>query len=168
MLSSDYPSDSCTGSPNVPVSPVGCKCPSIGYASLRFSLFISGGTGFGNLPVGPCTRDVAAFFSVLLSAVLFGRFSCYTGGLRRRLNVTDCGGDPVPCLLRYSIVGNLPKCVFVGDRKPPFGPCTRDIAAFFSVLLSAVLFGRFSVILGMAPAASDCNGLWRGPSALSA
>ena len=58
--------------------------------------------------------------------------------------------------------------MFVGDKKPPVGPCTRDMAAFFSVLLSAVLFGRFFVILGMAPAAFDCNGLWRGPSVLSA
>ena len=51
------------------------------------------------------------FLSVLLSAVLFGRFFVILGELRRRLNVTDCGGGPVPCLLRYSRVGNLPKCV---------------------------------------------------------
>ena len=95
-------------------------------------------------------------------------FFVILGELRRRLNVTDCGGDPVPCLLRYSMVGNLPKCVFVGDKKPPVGPCTRDMAAFFSVLLSAVLFGRFLSLYWGAPAASKGNGLWRRPSAVSA
>ena len=31
--------------------------------------------------------------------------------------------------------------------------CMRNIAFYFSVLLSALLFGRFSVVLRMAPAA---------------
>ena len=26
--------------------------------------------------------------------------------------------------------GNLPKCVFVGDKNPPVGPGMRDMAAF--------------------------------------
>ena len=43
-------------------------------------------------------------------------------------------------------------------------PGNFALVRYFRSSFFAVLFGRFSAILGMAPAAFfDCNGLWRGP-----